>query len=248
MARQTRLIVPGTSLHIVQRGHDRQPCFRHETDCLVYLSNLQELRAKMGCAIHAYCLMTNHVHLLITPSASEACAGLMRNLGQRYVQYFNRRYRRTGTLWEGRFRSCLVDSARYVLACYCYIEMNPVRAGMTSKPIEYIWSSHAGNVGQLDNRLLTPHGEYVALAADKDARHAAYRGLFMQPDDPGFLSGVRDATNGGFALVGEELRSRLPIDVQQRLRRKRPGPPPHVVTSERKSDIQEELGLRPRTG
>lgn len=248
MARQRRLVVPATSLHIVQRGHDRRACFRHETDYLVYLSNLNELRARIGCVIHAYCLMTNHVHLLVTPSTSEACSELMRNLGQRYVQYFNRRYDRSGTLWQGRFRSCLVDSAAYVLACYRYIEMNPVRAGMVSKAIEYPWSSHAGNVGTHDNRLLMPHAEYLALAADDDARRAAYRGLFIQPEDAGFLSSVRDATNGGFALVGDGLKSRLPIDVQKRLKRKQPGPPPNSPAPERNSNIQEELGLRPRTG
>ena len=248
MARQPRLVFPDTALHIVQRGHDRRPCFRDETDYLVYLSNVRDLARTIGFALHAYCLMTNHVHLLITPSDPKACSRLMRHLGQRYVQYFNRRHRRSGTLWEGRFRSCLVDSARYVLACYRYVEMNPVRAGIVSKPIEYAWSSHAGNSGQADNRLLTPHAEYAALAADRDALHAAYRGLFVQPEDSGFLTGVRDATNGGFALVGEKLRSSLPIEVQQRLERKRPGPRPQPCTPERKPDIQEELGLRPRTG
>ena len=128
MPRLARLVVPDVALHVIQRGHDRKPCFRHDTDHLVYLSNLAELSRRTRCAVHAYCLMTNHVHLLLTPSDERACATLMRNLGQRYVQYFNRRYERSGTLWEGRYRSCLVESAAYVLACYRYIERNPVRA------------------------------------------------------------------------------------------------------------------------
>src|SRR5687768_17352940 len=159
MPRGARVIVPEVAVHIVQRGHDRRDCFREDTDYLVYLSNLRELSAKAGCAVHAYCLMTNHVHLLLTPSAADACAILMRNLGQRYVQYFNRRYERSGTLWEGRPRSCLVESARYVIACHRYIELNPVRAGMEQSAPAYRWSSHNGNAGQVDNKLLSPHPE-----------------------------------------------------------------------------------------
>ena len=110
MPRGPRVVVPDVALHVVQRGHDRRDCFLHDTDYLVYLANLRDLLPRTGCALHAYCLMTNHVHLLLTPAHEEGCARLMRNLGQRYVQYFNRRYERSGTLWEGRFRSCLVDS------------------------------------------------------------------------------------------------------------------------------------------
>lgn len=248
MARQPRLVLPETALHIVQRGHNRSDCFRHDTDHLVYLACLYELATTKGdCAVHAYCLMTNHVHLLITPSNTDACAKLMRNLGQRYVQYFNRRYRRTGTLWEGRFRSCLVDSARYVLACYRYIELNPVRAGMVSNPTEYPWSSHAGNTGRTSNKLLTPHPEYSALSSTDRDRYLAYQDLFMQSDDPAFLSAVREATNGGFALVGSRLKSGLSAEAQQRLQRKPPGPRPQTEGSAPRLDIQAELGLRPRT-
>jgi putative transposase len=213
-------------MHIVQRGHDRRDCFRHDTDYLVYLTQLHDLSRDTQCAVHAYCLMTNHVHLLVTPSGPDACALLMRNLGQRYVQYFNRRYGRSGTLWEGRFRSCLVDSASYVTACYRYIELNPVRAEMVASPSQYSWSSYDGNAGRVLNKLLTPHPEYLALAADDMARHAAYRGLFAAGDEPAFLAAIRDATSGGFALVGEHLKSRLPADIQGRLERKQPGPSP----------------------
>jgi putative transposase len=233
MPRQARLIVPDIAVHIVQRGHDRRDCFREEADYLVYLSNLRELLARTGCLLHAYCLMTNHVHLLLTPLAANACALLMRSLGQRYVQYFNRRYDRSGTLWEGRFRSCLVDSASYVLACYRYIESNPVRAGMVARPSEYRWSSHEGNAGRVLNKLLTPHAEYLALESA-----TAYLGLFDGDDDPVFLAAVRDATNGGFALVSESTRERLPAEVQQRLARRPPGPsaPPQ-------QNITADLGL-----
>ncbi|HUQ73646.1 MAG TPA: transposase [Burkholderiales bacterium] len=204
-------------MHIRQRGNDGQDCFRHENDRLVYLINLHELCAKVGCALHAYCLMTNHVHLLMTPPAEGACGTLMRELGQRYVQYFNRRHERTGTLWEGRFRSCLVESREYVLWCHRYIEMNPVRAGLAPQPSAYRWSSHEGNVGSSDNPLLRPHAEYTALAEEPAARQAAYRRMFDGQEDPAFLAAIRNATTGGYALVGAELKSKLVGNARHRL-------------------------------
>jgi putative transposase len=250
MPRGPRLIVPGIALHVVQRGHDRRDCFRQDTDYLVYLANLRDLSVRMQCALHAYCLMTNHIHLLLTPSTSEGCARLMRNLGQRYVQYFNRRYGRTGTLWEGRYHSCLVDSASYVIACHRYIERNPVRAGMVPSPGAYPWSSHDGNTGRVTNSLLTAHPEYLALATNETLRHAAYLGLFDAADDPAFLMAIRDATNGGFALVGEDLKARLPAELLPRLERKPPGPPPQTKREPANcgAQIEFDLGLRPRTG
>jgi putative transposase len=133
----------------------------------------------------------------------------MRELGQRYVPYFNRRHGRTGTLWEGRFRSCLVESARYVLACYRYIECNPVEAGLVPVAGAYRWSSHAGNSGATQDTILAPHVEYTALAQTDDARRAAYRGIFDVPADPEMVKALRRATAGGYALIGEELKSRL---------------------------------------
>ena len=161
-------------MHVIQRGHNRHACFWHDTDRLVYLCFLHELTIKTKCAVHAYVLMTNHVHVLLTPRAEHSCAVLMRNLGQRYVQYVNKRYARSGTLWEGRYRSCLVDSAEYVLACHRYIELNPVRAGMAASAAGYRWSSHLGNIGTMDNKLLTAHCEYVALSEDAQRRQNAY--------------------------------------------------------------------------
>ena len=250
MPRGPRIVVPKVALHIVQRGHDRQKCFRHDTDYLVYLAGLRELLAKTECALHAYCLMTNHVHLLLTPSNSSACASLMRNAGQRYVQYFNRRYRRSGTLWEGRFRSCIVDSADYVIACYRYIELNPVRAGMTSSPTAYTWSSHAGNSGRVRNSLLTPHAEYLALGANEASRHNAYRSLFARVDEPAFLASIRGATKGGFALIGDQLRSSLPEHLRRRLERRAPGPQPKTKpqAGSTLAELELEFGLRPQTG
>lgn len=226
MPRLARLIIPEVALHIVQRGHDRQPCFRDDTDRMVYLALLRDCLTKSRCALHAYCLMTNHVHLLLTPLAADSCAVLMRRLGQRYVQYFNGRYQRSGTLWEGRFRSCLVESAHYVLACYRYIERNPVRAGLVDEAADYKWSSHAGNAGLRDDTLLDPHAEYLALSEQKDSRHRAYRQLFRESDAIGFLKEVRDATNGGYPLLGERMKAQVSAISDRPLRRKKPGPPP----------------------
>ena len=234
MPRQARLVLPDVALHVIQRGHNRQPCFRQETDQLVYLTLLHELSRKSRCAVHAYCLMTNHVHLLLTPSDEEACATLMRDLGQRYVQYFNRRYERSGTLWEGRFRSCVVDSAQYVLACYRYIELNPVRAGMVPAASAYRWSSHHGNSGRIENKLLSPHAEYAALS------RAAYIALFDAGDDPGFLSAIRESTNGGFPLLGEQMKPRVAAMGRQ-LEPRKPGPPRRAAQS--LDTLSRELGL-----
>lgn len=223
MARPERLVVPGVAMHVRQRGVNREDCFREDADRLVYLSCLRELAARSECAIHAYCLMTNHVHLLLTPSDEGGCATMMRDLGRRYVPYFNRRYGRTGTLWEGRFRSCLVDSARYVLGCYRYIECNPVEARMVAAPQAYPWSSYAGNAGLLDDVLLSPHVEYTALAETPTARRSAYRALFTLPRDGETLRALRDATASGYGLVGDALKSRLVAD-GQRIERVKPGP------------------------
>jgi putative transposase len=148
----------------------------------------------------------------------------MRELGQCYVQYFNRRYSRTGTLWEGRFRSCLVESARYVLACYRYVEMNPVEAHMATSPIAYPWSSHAENIGARTANMVTPHAEYAALGSTTEVCRAAYRALFSVPQDSRFLDQIRDATHGGYALVGDELKVRLTAEGRKHVERGKPGP------------------------
>lgn len=223
MARLERLVVPGIAVHVRQRGVNRQNCFVDDTDRLVFLSQLRNLVRSTACALHAYCLMTNHVHLLLTPSDDEGCSTLMRDLGRRYVPYFNRRHGRTGTLWEGRFRSCLVDSARYVLACYRYIEDNPVEARMVSTASAYPWSSYAGNAGMLENNFLTPHPEYVGLAEGKQARQGAYRSLFNCAPDAEIVAALRQATEGGHALIGDELKCRL-VAQGHRIEPSKPGP------------------------
>lgn len=209
MARPPRLIVPGVALHVVQRRVDRSACFRDDSDRFVYLSTLRDLLEKTQCALHAYCLMTNHVHLLLTPPAQAACSILMQDLGRIYVRYFNDRYTRSGALWERRFHSCLVDSADYVLNCYRYIERNPVRAALVGEASSYAWSSHRANAGAIDDAAITPHTAYAALAQDGQARSAAYRKFCCGEEHAAFLTAIREATYTGYPLVGEDLKARL---------------------------------------
>lgn len=224
MARHPRLILPGVALHVVQRGNNRSACFREDGDYLTYLGHLRHLSGKYECEVHAYCLMTNHVHLLLTPADAYACTLLMRDLGRSYVPYFNRRHGRTGTLWEGRFRSCLAESARYVLACYRYIELNPVRAGMTADPAAYLWSSHRANTGIVHDPFVQLHAEFLALGNEEHFRCVAYRRLFQESFEPSLLRSIREATNGGYPLVSDAFKSARIAPAGWRTGRGKPGP------------------------
>jgi putative transposase len=229
------------ALHVVQRGNNRAACFRAKSDYLVYLRLLHQLSAKRACAVHAYCLMTNHVHLLITPAAADGCADLMRDLGQRYVQHFNRTYTRTGTLWEGRFRSCVAESARYVLACYRYIELNPVRAGIVMHPRDYPWSSHRANAVDDDDPLVTAHPEYAGMGSDLASRRAAYRALFEGTLDAELDDRIRDATKGGFALASQRFKSGVVPPPGRRLDRRRRGRPRNQETATDRLELERGL-------
>lgn len=180
MPRQPRLDLAGVPQHVGQRGNNRQPCFLREQDYLCYLTQLNDAARTHGCRIHAYVLMTNHVHLLLTPAAAGAVARMMQSLGRRYVGYINATYHRTGTLWEGRYKACLVDSERYLMTCYRYIELNPVRAAMVYEPEAYAWSSYRCNAEGAADRLVQPHAQYLQLGSTQEARCAAYRALFAE--------------------------------------------------------------------
>lgn len=203
MARRPRLVLPAVPLHIIQRGNNRNPCFASETDYLVYLSLLRQYAAAAACQIHAYVLMTNHVHLLLSSGSGDGPSMLMRRLGQHYVQYFNRRHQRTGTLWEGRFRSCLVEQERYLLICQRYIELNPVRAHMVSDPGGYPWSSFRANALGEDNPLVTPHVVYEGLGMHASERRSAYRHLFQEALSEQLLAQIRYASNSNSPLGPE---------------------------------------------
>ena len=216
MPRRPRLTLPNVPLHIIQRGNNRQACFFAEEDYRAYLDWLREYADKTGCQIHAYVLMTNHVHLLLSAQQAEAPGALMKALGQRYVQYVNRTYQRSGTLWEGRFRSCLTQEDAYLLTCQRYIELNPVRAGMVGHPGEYRWSSYQGNAQGASDALLKPHALYDALGVDKASRAAAYRELFRYELEPGLVDEIRRATNGNYALGNTVFASQVAVALGRR--------------------------------
>jgi len=228
MARQPRLALPDVALHIIQRGNNRGMCFSGDTDYLCYLAYLRRFSQKYRCMVHAYCLMTNHVHILATPSESDSCTSFMRDLGQSYVKYFNRRHRRTGTLWEGRYRSCVVESSTYVLACYRYIELNPVRAGMVHHPSAYAWSSYAVNAGFSCDDLVTPHSEYLAIAANPNRRSIDYRRLLDDGLDEVTTTAIRDATNSSLPLCSDAFKADLQAG-GRKVGHLRPGPQPAAV-------------------
>ena len=210
---------------MIQRGNNRQATFFAEEDNRCYLHWLLEATRKYDCRIYAYVLMTNHVHLLLTPALPDGPSLLMKHLGQRYVQYVNRTYRRSGTLWEGRFRSSIVQEHGYFLRCHCYIELNPVRGNMVSHPRDYRWSSYLANAGLASSRLLTPHSEYLALGRSENERGAAYRDLFRPELDPAQLDEIRSAVNGGFALGNNRFKAQIAEMLKRRVERGAPGRP-----------------------
>lgn len=200
MPRPRRTVIPSIPLHVIQRGNNRAPCFHLQNDYLVYLETLRECAFDTGCAVHAYVLMSNHVHLLLSPDASDSASIMMQRLGQRYVQYFNRRHTRTGTLWEGRFRSSPVQDERYFLICQRYIELNPVRANMVDAPADYPWSSHRANAYGKESSLIIPHPAYIGLGKVPVIRHAAYRQLFDVALSENVLDEIRKASNSNRSL------------------------------------------------
>ena len=213
MPRRARLTLPNVPMHLIQRGNNRQACFYADEDYCFYLDWLAEYAVKTRCRIHAYVLMTNHVHLLVSADDAEGVGVLMKALGQRYVQYANRTYRRSGTLWEGRFRSCPTQEESYLLACQRYIELNPVRACMVEHPADYRWSSYRTNAQGEASSLLVPHPLYIALGADAESRRRASRELFRYELEPGLVDAIRKAANGNFALgdarFGEQIAEAL---------------------------------------
>ena len=153
MARHPRFALPGHPQHVIQRGNNRDIIFVADEDYQFYRDRLAEACRRFGCHLHAYVFMTNHTHLLMTPSTAAGISQVMQSLGRVYVQYFNYRYHRTGTLWEGRFKATLIDTDRYLMTCHRYIELNPVRAGLVQRPEEYGWSSFLRNALGMPIRL-----------------------------------------------------------------------------------------------
>jgi putative transposase len=200
MSRRSRLVFPDVPLHIIQRGNNRQACFSCTNDFVIYLHMLEQHAMQSACRIHAYVLMTNHVHLLLSPQDRSSASRLMKGLGQQYVQYFNRRHRRSGTLWEGRFRSCLVQDEQYFLVCQRYVELNPVRAAIVAAPGDYPWSSFQSNAFGRTGKVVSPHETYSRLGSTKAERNKNYRALFAEILPVEMVNRLRRASNGNFAF------------------------------------------------
>lgn len=232
MPRRARISLPNVPLHLIQRGNNRQACFFTEEDYRLYLECLAEGALRFGVWVHAYVLMTNHVHLLVSAGRADAPGMLMKAVGQRYVRHVNRTYSRTGTLWEGRFRSCLVQEDSYLLACQRYIELNPVRAGIVLHPAHYSWSSYRANAQGEDNAFIHPHPLYQALGAGVTERLAAYRELFKDALQSGQLDEIRRATNGNYALGNERFARQVMAALGRRVTPGKPGRPRATVEPE----------------
>jgi putative transposase len=211
MPRHARLLFAGHPLHVIHRGVNRGACFADDGDRSFYVGLLQELLPASGCALHSYVLMTNHVHLLMTPAEDDSAARLMKPLAQRHAQRCNRRWKRTGPLWEGRFKSSLVDSHEYALNCHRYIEENPLRAGMVSHPAEHRWSSFRANAMGCACPFLTEHASMRALHGDPVERLIAYRALFDIPQPESELEIFRQAIKCGLAAGSPEFIERAAI-------------------------------------
>jgi len=229
MPRKPRFFIADLPTHIVQRGHNRQPVFLAEDDYGGYLNWLGEAADRWGCAIHAYVLMTNHVHVLMTPTDAEGISRVMQYVGRRYVPYVNHTYRRSGTLWEGRFKASLVQAQAYLLACYRYIELNPVRAGMVAAPGDYAWSSYRSNALAEENPILTPHADYLALGRSETARRVAYQELFATFLDQELVTQMRQCLQTGTPFGNDRFREQIEqtlgrkVGFSKRGRPKKPG-------------------------
>lgn len=226
MARLPRLTVPGYPHHIIQRGNNRQPIFADDADYETLLGMLEENSRKHAVAVHAYVLMSNHFHLLATPEASDGIPQLMQAVGRRYVRYFNQKQARTGTLWEGRYRSTLIQAERYLLACMVYIDLNPVRAGLVADPADYRWSSHNHYIGRTADRLITPHQIYWELGNTPFARDAAYLELVRAGITAQQQQALTDSALKGWALGEQDYVADLQRRTQRRVAIAKPGRPP----------------------
>lgn len=209
MPRPPRIILPGHPVHIIQRGNNRSATFYADEDYRYYLEALQKASQRYDCAVHAYVLMTNHAHLLMTAQTRTGISSLMQAVGRRYVRYINYTYRRTGTLWEGRFKSSLIQDDRYYFICSRYIELNPVRAGMVSHPGEYRWSSYHHNARGETNTLIKPYPLYLELGETQQARLNHYRDLFNVPIDTNTIEAVRAAANKDKVLGNDRFKEEI---------------------------------------
>jgi putative transposase len=226
MPRLPRVMSAGFPQHVIQRGNNREVCFFAETDYAAYLHWLDRAATTYQVAIHAYVLMPNHVHLLATPGIDGGISRMMQYLGRHYVQYVNKTHRRSGTLWERRFRAHLVESETYLLTLYRYIERNPVRAGVVATPEQYPWSSARTHLAQDKSSLILDHEGFLSLGESAEARALVYGSMVRNPLEDTELSQIRAAVNRGVALGSELFKDQLEVQIGRRVRLGRPGRKP----------------------
>lgn len=225
MARLPRLTLAGHPHHIIQRGNNGQAIFTSAADCDSLLALLEQNSKSAKVAIHAYVLMSNHLHLLATPQTAEGVPLMMQGLGRSYVRYFNSQHARTGTLWEGRYKSTLIQPERYLLACMVYMDLNPVRAGLVADPADYPWSSYLHYIGRKADRLVTPHPLYWTLGNTPFAREHAYADLVHAGIDSGQQQALTDATFRGWALGEPDYVADLQRKTGRRVTKAKAGRP-----------------------
>ena len=218
MTRLRRYCPAGLPVHVIQRGNNRSDCFHSDEDRANYINYLQAAAATSYVDVHAWVLMSNHTHLLVTPHFADSVSTMMQRLGHQYVRFFNRKYARTGTLLEGRFRSCLVQTEDYFLVCQRYIELNPVRAGLVEHPVEFHWSSYKRNARGIESSLVKPHDIYLSLGSDEDRRLRAYRALFDEVIDKNQIAELRNATNRGLVFGSSDFKDQIARQSGQRTR------------------------------
>jgi putative transposase len=225
MARLRRIDLAGVLQHVLQRGNNRSPCFFEVSDYTFYLDCLMQAAHQHDCAVYAYVLMTNHVHLLVSGAQVGGVSAMMQTLGRRYVRGINQRYGRTGTLWEGRFKSSVIESERYLLTCYRYIELNPVRAGMVKHPGDYRWSSYRRHTLVIGDAWLVDHACYLALGRDVESRQTAYQALFQHPLVVEELSTIRSRINRSGILGSDRFQEEIAVVLGRRVQPGKPGRP-----------------------
>jgi putative transposase len=209
MPRRARFCPTGLPVHLIQRGHNRRAIFAGEDDLAAYAHWLAEGAERFGVAVHGWVFMTNHVHLLATPGEDESLSQLMQFLGRLYVRHFNHKYTRSGTLFEGRFKSCIVQEDRYLLTCLRYIELNPVRAGMVKDPGDYRWSSFRAHAFGVRAKLWSPHPLYLDLAGSEQQRQQAWLALIREVLDIEVMAKVRHCLNSGLELGNKAFREQV---------------------------------------
>ena len=230
MPRKPRFFLPDMPAHIVQRGHSREPVFFEDNDYQAYLGWLDEAAKRYECAIHAYVLMTNHIHILATPKDKQGISRMMQYVGRRYVPYINHTYGTSGSIWEGRYKASLIHDEQYLLTCMRYIELNPVRANMTRAPGHYRWSSYRANAQNKDDKILSVHPLYVGLGKTTASRSEAYKSLFKAHIDEAELNEIRAAWQTGTPLGNDYFKEKIEKRLNSKVGQARRGRPKRALT------------------